>query len=73
MKKHTGAYLEGCIASELNPGCRVGVGSKFACVLCQQPPAGVIHDVIVVRPGGSGGGGLRCAEPAYFSRIDAKR
>ena len=49
MKKHTGAYLEGCIASELNPGCRVGVGSKFACVLCQQPPAGVIHDVIVVR------------------------
>jgi len=24
MKKHAGAYLEGCIASELKPGCRVG-------------------------------------------------
>jgi hypothetical protein len=24
MKKHAGAYLEGYIASELKPGCRVG-------------------------------------------------
>ena len=36
MKKHAGAYLEGCIASELKLWVDELVGSKFACVLCQR-------------------------------------